>query len=183
MIAWQSQRDRSSSQAVNCVGENRAFTSVSTDTRTLQARRVVRRAAGARTSMATNSSRPLPSAARRRRWLTSRCRWRCRRWSSLIRSQRCPRSRANGDVSSTFRVIGVTGSNGKTTTKELIGSILSRLGPTLVTRGNLNNHIGVPLTLLELTAAHRYAVIEMGANHIGRDRASRCVSPSRPSAS
>ena len=64
-------------------------------------------------------------------------------------------------------VIGVTGSNGKTTTKELIGSILSRLGPTLVTRGNLNNHIGVPLTLLELTAAHRYAVIEMGANHQG----------------
>lgn len=64
-------------------------------------------------------------------------------------------------------VVGVTGSNGKTTTKELIGSILSRLGPTLVTRGNLNNHIGVPLTLLELTAQHRYAVIEMGANHQG----------------
>ncbi len=63
-------------------------------------------------------------------------------------------------------VVGVTGSNGKTTTKELIGSILSRLGPTLVTRGNLNNHIGVPLTLLELTKEHRYAVIEMGANHI-----------------
>lgn len=64
-------------------------------------------------------------------------------------------------------VVGVTGSNGKTTTKELIGSILSQLGPTLVTRGNLNNHIGVPLTLLELTKAHRYAVIEMGANHLG----------------
>lgn len=64
-------------------------------------------------------------------------------------------------------VVGVTGSNGKTTTKELIGSILSQLGPTLVTRGNLNNHIGVPLTLLELTRQHRYAVIEMGANHIG----------------
>jgi UDP-N-acetylmuramoyl-tripeptide--D-alanyl-D-alanine ligase len=64
-------------------------------------------------------------------------------------------------------VVGVTGSNGKTTTKELIGSILSQLGPTLVTRGNLNNHIGVPLTLLELTKEHRYAVIEMGANHLG----------------
>jgi UDP-N-acetylmuramoyl-tripeptide--D-alanyl-D-alanine ligase len=64
-------------------------------------------------------------------------------------------------------VVGVTGSNGKTTTKELIGSILSQLGPTLVTRGNLNNHIGVPLTLLELKPEHRYAVIEMGANHIG----------------
>jgi UDP-N-acetylmuramoyl-tripeptide--D-alanyl-D-alanine ligase len=64
-------------------------------------------------------------------------------------------------------VVGVTGSNGKTTTKELIGSILAQLGPTLVTRGNLNNHIGVPLTLLELTDQHRYAVIEMGANHLG----------------
>jgi len=64
-------------------------------------------------------------------------------------------------------VIGVTGSNGKTTTKELIGSILSQQGPTLVTKGNLNNHIGVPLTLLQLTGEHRYAVIEMGANHLG----------------
>ncbi len=64
-------------------------------------------------------------------------------------------------------VIGVTGSNGKTTTKELIGSILSRVGPTLVTRGNLNNHIGVPLTLLGLSAEHRFAIIEMGANHQG----------------
>jgi len=63
-------------------------------------------------------------------------------------------------------VVGVTGSNGKTTTKELIGSILSQRGPTLVTKGNLNNHIGVPLTLLELTKEHRYAVIEMGANHL-----------------
>jgi UDP-N-acetylmuramoyl-tripeptide--D-alanyl-D-alanine ligase len=64
-------------------------------------------------------------------------------------------------------VIGVTGSNGKTTTKELIGAILSQLGPCLITRGNLNNHIGVPLTLLQLQATHRYAVIEMGANHQG----------------
>jgi len=64
-------------------------------------------------------------------------------------------------------VIGVTGSNGKTTTKEIIGAILSRLGSCLVTRGNLNNHIGVPLTLLEMNASHRYAVIEMGANHLG----------------
>jgi UDP-N-acetylmuramoyl-tripeptide--D-alanyl-D-alanine ligase len=64
-------------------------------------------------------------------------------------------------------VIGVTGSNGKTTTKEIIGAILSRLGACLVTRGNLNNHIGVPLMLLEMNASHRYAVIEMGANHIG----------------
>ena len=63
------------------------------------------------------------------------------------------------------RVVGVTGSNGKTTVKEMIGAILACEGPTLVTRGNLNNHIGVPLTLSRLEASHRYAVIEMGANH------------------
>jgi len=62
-------------------------------------------------------------------------------------------------------VIGVTGSNGKTTTKELIGSILSQIGPCLITRGNLNNHIGVPVMLLEMRSEHRFAVIEMGANH------------------
>lgn len=65
----------------------------------------------------------------------------------------------------TFPVIGVTGSNGKTTTKEMLGSILMQRGSVLVTRGNLNNHIGVPLTLLQLTAQHQAAVIEMGANH------------------
>jgi UDP-N-acetylmuramoyl-tripeptide--D-alanyl-D-alanine ligase len=64
-------------------------------------------------------------------------------------------------------VLGVTGSNGKTTTKEMIGAILGRLGPCLVTKGNLNNHIGVPLTLLGLRGEHRYAVIEMGASHRG----------------
>lgn len=62
-------------------------------------------------------------------------------------------------------VVGITGSNGKTTVKEMTGSILACEGPTLVTRGNLNNHIGVPLTLSRLEATHRYAVIEMGANH------------------
>lgn len=64
-------------------------------------------------------------------------------------------------------VVGVTGSNGKTTTKEIIGAILSLRGPCLVTQGNLNNHIGVPLMLMRLHAAHRAAVIEMGANHEG----------------
>jgi UDP-N-acetylmuramoyl-tripeptide--D-alanyl-D-alanine ligase len=62
-------------------------------------------------------------------------------------------------------VVGITGSNGKTTTKELAGSILQRRGPCLVTQGNLNNHIGVPLMLCRLAAGHRTAVIEMGANH------------------
>jgi UDP-N-acetylmuramoyl-tripeptide--D-alanyl-D-alanine ligase len=64
-------------------------------------------------------------------------------------------------------VIGVAGSNGKTTAKEMTAAILSRAGNTLATRGNLNNHIGVPLTLLRLEPAHRFAVIEMGANRAG----------------
>jgi UDP-N-acetylmuramoyl-tripeptide--D-alanyl-D-alanine ligase len=64
-------------------------------------------------------------------------------------------------------VVGITGSNGKTTVKEMTGAILGRLGPCLVTRGNLNNHIGVPLTLCRLEPGHRTAVIEMGANHQG----------------
>ena len=64
-------------------------------------------------------------------------------------------------------VIGVTGSNGKTTVKEMLASIMARRGPVLSTRGNLNNAIGVPLTLLELAKEHRSAVIEMGANHAG----------------
>ena len=64
-------------------------------------------------------------------------------------------------------VVGVAGSNGKTTTKEMTAAILAQAGDCLATRGNLNNHIGVPLTLLRLVAAHRFAVIEMGANRAG----------------
>jgi UDP-N-acetylmuramoyl-tripeptide--D-alanyl-D-alanine ligase len=64
-------------------------------------------------------------------------------------------------------VLGVGGSNGKTTTKELLAAIVAGAGPALATRGNLNNHIGVPLTLLRLEPGHRYAVVEMGANHPG----------------
>lgn len=64
-------------------------------------------------------------------------------------------------------VVGLTGTNGKTTTKELINAVLSQRFNTLATQGNLNNHIGVPLTVLNVTAQHEAAVIEMGANHIG----------------
>ena len=64
-------------------------------------------------------------------------------------------------------VVGITGSNGKTTVKEMTGAILACAGACLVTRGNLNNHIGVPLTLCRIEPGHRYAVIEMGANHQG----------------
>jgi UDP-N-acetylmuramoyl-tripeptide--D-alanyl-D-alanine ligase len=62
-------------------------------------------------------------------------------------------------------LVGITGSNGKTTTKDLCADILGRVGPTLATRGNLNNHFGVPMTLLRRSESIAYAVIEMGMNH------------------
>ena len=65
------------------------------------------------------------------------------------------------------RVVGLTGSNGKTTVKEMIAAILSVNDKVLSTRGNLNNDLGVPLTLMRLSPEQRYAVIEMGANHPG----------------
>ena len=64
-------------------------------------------------------------------------------------------------------IVGITGSNGKTSTKELIYSVLKEKYNVLATQGNLNNHIGVPLTILRLNSAHELAIIEMGANHFG----------------
>lgn len=63
--------------------------------------------------------------------------------------------------------IGITGSNGKTTTKELIHAVLSSTYKTYTTEGNLNNHIGIPLTILKIKEDAELAVIEMGANHVG----------------
>lgn len=67
----------------------------------------------------------------------------------------------------TIPVIGLTGSNGKTTSKELLNAVLSTSYKTLATRGNLNNHIGVPLTVLSIDSSVEIAIIEMGANHMG----------------
>ena len=64
-------------------------------------------------------------------------------------------------------VVAITGTNGKTTTKELLGAVLTSQYNILITKGNLNNHIGVPLTLLQLNKEHEIAVIEMGASKIG----------------
>jgi len=81
--------------------------------------------------------------------------------------------KALGELAGTWRsrfaipVVAVTGSNGKTTVKEMIGAILTIKAPTLISTGNLNNEIGVPLVLCGLRPEHQYAVIEMGMNHPG----------------
>ena len=67
----------------------------------------------------------------------------------------------------TIPVVGITGTNGKTTSKELVFSVLSQQFRTYATQGNLNNHIGVPLTLLSIDSTYEVAIIEMGANHVG----------------
>lgn len=79
---------------------------------------------------------------------------------------------------SELRVAAITGSNGKTTTKEILAALLRAEGPTLSTRGNLNNHLGVPLTLLRLDGSHRFAVVEIGASGSGEvDALARMVRP------
>jgi len=75
-------------------------------------------------------------------------------------------------------VIGISGSNGKTTTKEMIASILETQGPLLKNEGNLNNHIGLPLTLLRLEESHQAAVVEMGIS--GRGEMARLSEIARP---
>lgn len=65
------------------------------------------------------------------------------------------------------KIVALTGSSGKTSVKEMTAAILKQCGNTLYTAGNLNNDIGVPMTLLRLTPEHQYAVIELGANHQG----------------
>jgi len=67
----------------------------------------------------------------------------------------------------TLAVVAVAGSNGKTTAKEMTAAILARMGAVMATHGNLNNHIGVPVTLMRLEDSHRSAVVEMGANRVG----------------
>ena len=78
-----------------------------------------------------------------------------------------------GKFSSQIKVVGITGSNGKTTVKEMIAKILRcevGVDNVLATQGNLNNGIGVPKTILELTSNHKYAVVEMGMNSLGELR-------------
>lgn len=96
-------------------------------------------------------------------------------------------AKALGDMAAYVRaqvdpfVIGITGSAGKTTVKEMVASILRQKGNLLATQGNFNNHIGVPLTLLRLKATDQFAVIEMGANHVGE--IAYCTSIAKPDVS
>ena len=83
-------------------------------------------------------------------------------------------TRALGNLASAWRrcmaelrVVCITGSTGKTSTKELIAEVLAAAGPSLKTEGNLNNEVGVPLTLLRLTGSEKYAAVECGMNHLG----------------
>ncbi len=93
--------------------------------------------------------------------------------------------RALGDLAAFHRrrypvtVVGITGSNGKTTTKEMLAAILGQTGPGLKTEGNLNNLIGLPLMLFKLTSEHRWAVLEMGMSEFGEiDRLAEIAGPS-----
>src|SRR5256886_849531 len=106
--------------------------------------------------MTAPSPPPSPRSARGpRTWCRSEAR------AALDRAEGAWRAHLRGALG------GVAGRNGKTTAKEMTAAILAQAGSCLATRGNLNNHIGVPLTLLRLTPAHRFAVVEMGANRAG----------------
>jgi len=147
-------------------GEDRAYSGVATDTRTLRAGEIylalrgprfdgndfvaAAAAAGAVAAIVDRSvTAPLPLIEV------------ADGQAALTQAASGWRSRFGGVV------VGVAGSNGKTTVKEMTSSILAQRGPCLATRGNLNNHIGVPLTLLRLSDEHRSAVIEIGANNPG----------------
>src|SRR5689334_20168381 len=147
-------------------GEDRAYRGVATDTRTLQPGQIYLAlrgprfdgnefiaAAAAAGAVAAVVDRPVAAALPLIEVADGQ--------AALTRAAAGWRARFGGVV------VGVAGSNGKTTVKEMTSSILAQRGPCLATRGNLNNHIGVPLTLLRLSDEHGSAVIEIGANNPG----------------
>lgn len=152
------------------VGPDRCFDSVSTDTRTLRRGQLFFALQGERFDASTF----VEEAARRG---AAGAVVGQRQESSLPQVQVADTRGALGALAKSWRarfpvsVIAVTGSNGKTTVKEMIAGIMRvhvrDESELLVTSGNLNNEIGLPLTLLQLRAAHRYAVLEMGASHLG----------------
>jgi UDP-N-acetylmuramoyl-tripeptide--D-alanyl-D-alanine ligase len=147
-------------------GADRAYTGVSTDTRTLKPGELFVALRGPRFNandfIAAAQSAGAAGAvvdAHVERSLSQ----------IVVKDTQTALSSASAAWRTQFRIplVGVAGSNGKTTVKEMIAAILERSGVTLATRGNLNNHIGVPLTLFRLDAVHKYAVIEIGANRAG----------------
>jgi UDP-N-acetylmuramoyl-tripeptide--D-alanyl-D-alanine ligase len=148
------------------LGADRAFTGVSTDTRTLQPGELFVALRGPRFN--ANDFVALAEAAGAAGAVVDT---RVDRAIAQVRvgdtQEALTNSSAAWRAQFTLPVVGVAGSNGKTTVKEMTGAILARAGATLATRGSLNNHIGVPLTLHRLEPAHRFAVIEIGANHAG----------------
>jgi UDP-N-acetylmuramoyl-tripeptide--D-alanyl-D-alanine ligase len=159
------------------VGADAAFTAVSTDTRTLAAGELFVALAGPNFDghefVATAAARGAAGAVVARRLPVDLPQIVV--GDTLSALQRAAESwRAQFHIP----VVAVAGSNGKTTTKELIATVLAAQGPCLATRGTLNNHIGVPLTLLGLEPRHATAVIEIGANNPGEVAAlTRLVRP------
>jgi UDP-N-acetylmuramoyl-tripeptide--D-alanyl-D-alanine ligase len=148
-------------------GEDRSWSGVNNDTRTLEAGQIYVALRGAR----FDGHAFLPAAAAAGAVAAVVDRPVERPPLPLIEVQDCQRAltRAATGWRALFKapLVGVAGSNGKTTVKEMTAAILAQRGLCLATRGNLNNHIGVPLTLLRLTGNERSAVIEIGANHPG----------------
>ncbi len=148
------------------LGDDCEFTGVSTDTRTLEAGDLFIALSGPNFDGADYLDRAAERGAVAA--VVSE-----RRESDLPQIVVADTKLALGQLGATWRdrqdvmLVGITGSNGKTTLKEMTRAILERVGPTLATAGNLNNDIGMPLMLTRLDVTHRYAVIEMGANHAG----------------
>jgi len=148
-------------------GEDRAFTAISTDTRTLRAGELFVALRGP--NFDGNGFVPAASAAGAAGAVVSAYVPDAQLSQIVVKDTLAALTRAARHVRglSAIPYIGVAGSNGKTTVKEMIRSILAQDGRCLATRGNLNNHIGVPLTLLRVAPEDRYAVIEIGANQPG----------------
>ena len=134
---------------------------------------------GARITMRTPScrTRRLRAQPRCSSKRVPRSRTRCgraARWSRYP-TRRARSARSPLVIATRFRgpVVAITGSNGKTTTKEMCAAILAVRAPCLKTEGNLNNQFGLPLTLLRCDDPHRAAVVEIGMNHRGRNRPAR----------
>ena len=159
-------QDAATAMGGELLGDDRIFTGVSTDTRTLQAGELFVALKGETfdghdmCAQAMNKGAAASVVARKLQLDGAQIIVTDTR-ASLGHLARSWRDKLD------VKIVGVTGSNGKTTVKEMLASILGRVAPVLATRGNFNNDIGLPKTLFELGLEHRFAVLEMGASHLG----------------